>query len=73
MTTPVLTSKEVVCPTCYLAVNLVLSSDPRMPAPDMLWYCRECHDIAVFDDNLDLRQATDVEKARAAPVQNLPR
>ena len=45
-----------------------------MPAPGMLWYCRECHELAAFDENLDLRLATDVEKAntRVAP-EHLPR
>lgn len=45
-----------------------------MPAPGMLWYCRECHEIAAFDDNLDLRLATDAEKAnsRVTP-EHLPR
>lgn len=72
--TAVLTPKEVVCPTCYLAANLILSSEPRMPAPGMLWYCRECHEIAAFDENLDLRLATDAEKAnsRVTP-EHLPR
>jgi hypothetical protein len=74
MTQPVLTHKEIVCPTCYLATNLVLSTEPRFPSPGMLWYCRECHEIAAFDDNLDLRIATEEERknARVNP-ENLPR
>ena len=72
--TAVLTSKELVCPTCYLAHTITLQTEPRLPAPGMLWYCRECHEIAAFDDNLDLRLATEAEKAnsRVAP-EHLPR
>jgi hypothetical protein len=71
--TAVLTVKEVVCPTCYVATKLTLSSEPRIPAPSMLWYCNECHEIAAFDESLDLRHATEAEKERAVPVANLPR
>jgi hypothetical protein len=71
--TTVLTPKEIVCPTCYLATNIILSTEPRMPSPGVLWYCRECHEISTFDETLDLRQATDAEKAKAVPVENLPR
>jgi hypothetical protein len=71
--TTVLTPKEVVCPTCYLAAHLILSSEPRMPSPGMLWYCRECHEISCFDENLDLRLASDAEKAKAIKPENLPR
>lgn len=69
-----MTSKEIVCPTCYLGQTITLSTEPRLPAPGMLWYCRECHDISAFDDNLDLRIATEAEKAnsRVTP-ENLPR
>jgi hypothetical protein len=40
----------------------------------MLWYCRECHEISAFDENLDLRHATEAERAnsRVTP-ENLPR
>jgi len=69
----ILTQKEVVCPTCYLATNLVLLSEPRIPSPGNLWYCAECHEIGAFDDNLDLRLATDAEKAKAIQPANLPR
>lgn len=73
MTETIVTSKEVVCPACYLATTLQLFSEPRLPAPGNLWYCNECHEIAAFDDNLDLRLATDAEKAKAIQPQNLPR
>jgi len=72
--TPTLTEKEIVCPTCYLATKITLATEPRMPAPGMLWYCRECNDISCFDDNLDLRIATEAEKANArVNPANLPR
>ena len=64
----VLTSKSIVCPYCYLATTLTLSTEPRVPAPSMLWLCNECKDLSVFDENLDLRIATDAEKAKAAPA-----
>ena len=74
VTETILTHKDIVCPTCYLATNLVLSNVPRFPAPGMLWYCRECHEIGAFDDNLDLRMATEDEKATArVNPANLPR
>jgi hypothetical protein len=69
----VLSSKEIVCPYCYLATKLMISTEPRMPAPSMLWYCEECKDIAIFDEKLDLRIASDEEKARALPVAGLAR
>jgi hypothetical protein len=71
--TTVLTPKDIVCPACYLATSIILSTEPRMPAPGVLWYCRECHEISAFDDNLDLRLATDAEKAKAITPENLPR
>jgi hypothetical protein len=69
----VASQKEIVCPYCYLASQITLYTEPRMPSPTMLWYCIECKDISVFDDNLDLRIATDVEKAKAIPVEGLAR
>ena len=69
----VLSSKEIVCPYCYLATQITLSTEPRVPAPTMLWYCNECKDLSVFDDNLDLRIATDIEKAQAIPPAGLAR
>jgi hypothetical protein len=65
MNTPALTTKTIVCPYCYLAKEIVLINDPRTPAPGMLWACAECKDLSVFDENLDLRIATDAEKAKA--------
>lgn len=60
----VLTAKEVVCPHCYLATQLALSTEPRIPAPGNLWLCQECNEMAVFDDKLDLREGTPEELAK---------
>ena len=60
-----LTSKEIVCPYCYLARRLTLSTEPRVPSAGMLWLCNECKDMSVFDENLDLRIASDAEKLKA--------
>jgi hypothetical protein len=65
MTAAVLSTKEIVCPMCYLAHRLILFTEPRIPATGMLWLCDECKDISVFDENLDLRMATDEEKSKA--------
>jgi hypothetical protein len=61
----VLSSKEIICPYCYLATQLTLSTEPRIPATGMLWLCNECKELAVFTDSLDLREATPEEKAKA--------
>ena len=66
MTETVLTEKTIVCPYCYLASTLTLSTEPRVPAEGMLWLCKECKDLSIFDENLDLRIATDQEKSQAA-------
>ena len=58
---------------CYLAHRMTLSTNPRMPAPSMMWLCAECNELSVFDDNLDLRMATDVEKAKAIKPTMLQR
>ena len=60
----VLTSKEVVCPHCYLATQLALSTEPRIPAEGNLWLCQECKELSVFDATLDLRVATPEEQAK---------
>ena len=60
-----LTAKEIVCPICYLATTITLTTVPRTPSPSMLWYCHECKELSVFDENLDLRIATEAEKAKA--------
>jgi hypothetical protein len=60
-----LTSKAIVCPTCYLAFNVTLVNEPRTPAPGMLWYCHECGEISAFDYNLDLAIATEAQKAKS--------
>jgi hypothetical protein len=67
MTKPlvVLSTKEIVCPYCYLAHQLTVLTDPRIPTPGMLWLCNECKDLSVFDEHLDLREATPEEKAKA--------
>jgi len=62
---PVATTKSIVCPYCYLAKEIVLLTEPRIPMPSMLWLCEECKDLAVFDDNLDLQIATDAQKNKA--------
>jgi hypothetical protein len=67
--TPALAAKEIVCPVCYLSVQITVINKPRTPAPGMLWACHECNELSVFDDNLDLRIATDDEKAKARPVK----
>ena len=54
---------------CYLATKITVINEPRTPAPGMLWACHECNELSVFDGNLDLRQATDAEKAKAMPVK----
>jgi hypothetical protein len=69
----VLSHKEIVCPTCYLAHKLIVSTEPRVPAPSMMWLCTECNELSVFDDNLDLRMATDEERARAIRPSELHR
>lgn len=61
----VLSTKEIVCPYCYLSRRLTLSTEPRIPAAGMMWLCEECKNIAVFTANLDLREATPEEKAKA--------
>ena len=73
MSETVLSTKEIVCPTCYLAHRLILSTVPRMPAPRMMWLCDECHELSVFDDALNLRLATDEEKSRAIKPSELSR
>jgi hypothetical protein len=73
MTAPVLSEKEIVCPYCYLATRITLSTEPRVPAPTMLWLCAECKDLSVFDDKLDLAIATDEQKKQALPVAGLDR
>jgi hypothetical protein len=70
---PVLSSKEIVCPYCYLATRITISTEPRVPMKGMLWLCHECKDLSVFDDKLDLAIATDAQKAQALPVQGLER
>ena len=69
VTTPALAAKEIVCPVCYLATTITVINQPRTPAPGMLWACHECNELSVFDENLDLRQATDDEKAKARPAK----
>jgi len=64
----VLTSKEVVCPHCYLATRLALSTEPRIPAPSNLWLCEECKQLSVFDEKLDLREGTPEELAKVAAL-----
>lgn len=61
-----LTEKEIVCPMCYLATKVVCMTEPRTPAPGNRWLCKECNEVSVFDDNLDLRMATDAEKVAVA-------
>lgn len=68
MTAPVATTKTIVCPYCYLAKEIVLTTEPRVPSPTMLWLCEECKDLAVFDENLDLAIATDEQKTKANPA-----
>ena len=63
--TTVLSTKEIVCPACYLGTKLTLSTEPRIPATGMMWLCRECETLSVFDDKLDLREATEAERAKA--------
>ena len=63
--TTVLTWKEVICTHCYLSHSITLSTEPRIPAPGMLWLCNECDTLSVFDEKLDLREATPEEAARA--------
>jgi len=63
--TTVLSTKEIICPVCFLANNLTLSTEPRIPAPRMMWLCRECNTLSVFDEALDLREATPEERAKA--------
>lgn len=65
MNAPVATTKTIVCPYCYLAKEVVCLTEPRVPAPTMLWLCEECKDMAVFNDNLDLVIATDEQKRNA--------
>ena len=60
----VLTAKEVVCPHCYLATQLALLTEPRVPAPGNIWLCNECNELSVFKDNLDLREGTPEELAK---------
>jgi hypothetical protein len=31
----------------------------------MMWLCDECRQLSVFDEKLDLREATEAEKAKA--------
>jgi len=64
----VLTSKEVVCPHCYLATRLALSTEPRIPAPSNLWLCEECKRLSVFDEKLDLREGMPEELAKVAAL-----
>ena len=73
MTEPVMSSKEIVCPYCYLATRITISTEPRVPSPTMLWFCSECKDLSTFDDKLDLVIATDAQKAQALPVTGLER
>jgi hypothetical protein len=61
----VATSKTIVCPVCYLATDIVLTTEPRNITPGMLWLCGECKDMSVFDGNLDLVVATDEQKRNA--------
>jgi len=63
--TTVLSTKEIVCPYCYLAHRLTLSTVPRIPSTGMMWLCRECEKLSVFDDALELREATEAEQAKA--------
>ena len=67
--TPALAAKEIVCPVCYLATQITVINEPRTPAPGMLWACRECNELSVFDESLDLRIASDAEKSKARPAQ----
>ena len=67
--TPALASKEIVCPVCYLATKITVINEPRTPAPGMLWACHECNELSVFDENLDLRIASDEEKSKARPAK----
>ena len=67
--TPALAAKEIVCPVCYLATQITVINEPRTPAPGMLWACHECNELSVFDENLDLRIASDDEKAKARPAK----
>ena len=68
----VLTSKEVVCPHCYLATQLALMTEPRIPAPGMFWLCQECQEMSVFEADLDLRAATPEEQARVVKPAAIP-
>jgi len=63
--TTTLSTQEIICPYCFLAHSLTLSTEPRIPSPGMMWLCRECNSISVFDEKLDLREATPEEKAKA--------
>jgi hypothetical protein len=64
----VMTAKEIVCPYCYLATQLAISTEPRVPSPRNLWLCHECKNLSVFTDNLDLREATEIETAKVMPL-----
>ena len=61
----VATSKTIVCPYCYLAKEIMLTTEPRNVTAGMLWLCEECKDMSVFDGNLDLVIATDEQKQNA--------
>lgn len=54
---------------CYLATQITVINEPRTPAPGMLWACHECNELSAFDENLDLRIASDEEKRRARPAK----
>jgi hypothetical protein len=48
-----------------LAFTVTLVNDPPTPSPGMLWYCHECKELSVFDQNLELAIATEAQKAKA--------
>jgi len=54
---------------CYFATQITVINEPRTPAPGMLWACHMCNELSVFDENLDLRIASDAEKSKALPAQ----
>ena len=54
---------------CYLGTKIQVMNVPRTPAPGMLWACHECNELSAFDENLDLRIATDDEKSKARPAK----
>lgn len=69
----VLTEHKIVCPMCYETSKITITDNPRVPAPGNKWLCSSCRDLSVFDDSLDLRMATDAERAQALGDMALPR